>query len=87
MAKLFSWLKFGKKNNAVTPEPGAGSPPPQASLTPPVEEAEESMRDAGNKGATKATPKSVAAKKTTTKKTAAAKPAATGAKKPSPKKK
>lgn len=88
MAKLFSWMKFGKKKDAVTPEPGAGSPPPQAALTPPVEEAEESMRDAGTKAAAKSTPKSTAAKPTPKKTSAtpAAKPAGT-TKKTSPKKK
>lgn len=92
MAKLFSWLKRGKKTDNVTPEPGAGSPLPQASMTPPVEEAEESMKDAGDKAGAKtsAATKSTGAKKTAPKKTTAkpaAKSAAASAKKTSPKKK
>ena len=89
MAKLLSWLKFGKKKETVTPEPGAGSPTPQAALTPPVEEAEESMRDAGDKAAAKTT-KPAGTTKTTPKKvtaTTSAKSTGTSTKKTSPKKK
>jgi len=85
MAKLFSWLKFGKKKDDVTSGPGAGSPLPQAAMTPPVEEAKASMKAAGTKAATKS-----AGTKTTPKKTTAppaAKSAGTSAKKTAPKKK
>lgn len=84
MAKLFSWMKFGKKKDEVTPKP-AGSPLPGAALTPPVEAAEKSMKDAGKKPATKP----IGTKPPTPKKitvTPAAKSAGT-TKKTSPKKK
>lgn len=86
MAKLFSWLKFGRKRDSITPEPGAGSPPTPATMTPPVEHAEPSMPDAGRKADAKATTKSTGTKKSTPKKTTSA-PPAKGAKKSTPSKK